>query len=43
MALNGAVSCEHGIGHVKRTFLAESLGETQLMLMRGVKATFDPN
>lgn len=42
-ALRGEVSGEHGIGHAKRAFLAESLGETQLRLMRGIKATFDPN
>lgn len=42
-ALNGAVSGEHGIGHAKRAFLAESLGETQLRLMRGIKQAFDPN
>ena len=42
-ALNGAVSGEHGIGHAKRAFLAESLGETQLRLMRGIKKAFDPN
>ncbi len=42
-ALNGAVSGEHGIGHVKRSFLLESLGERQLQLMRGIKAVFDPN
>ncbi|MBQ8953409.1 MAG: hypothetical protein IJ048_04790 [Clostridia bacterium] len=34
---------EHGIGHAKRTFLAESLGGRQLALMRGIKAAFDPN
>ena len=42
-ALNGAVSGEHGIGHAKRSFLLESLGERQLQLMRGIKAVFDPN
>lgn len=42
-ALNGAVSGEHGIGHAKREFLRESVGDTQLRLMRGIKAAFDPN
>ena len=41
--LNGAVSGEHGIGHAKREFLRESVGDTQLRLMRGIKAAFDPN
>ena len=42
-ALGGEVSGEHGIGHAKRAFLSESLGERQLALMRGIKAAFDPN
>ena len=40
--LGGEVSGEHGIGHAKRDFLYESLGETQMAIMRGVKAAFDP-
>ena len=42
-SLGGEVSGEHGIGHAKRRFLRESLGETQLALMRGIKNVFDPN
>ena len=42
-ALGGDVSGEHGIGHAKRAFLAASLGETQMRLMRGIKTAFDPN
>ncbi len=41
--LGGQVSGEHGIGHAKKRFLLESVGEDQLRLMRGVKAVFDPN
>lgn len=41
-ALGGEVSGEHGIGHAKRGFLYESLGETQMSIMRGIKAAFDP-
>ena len=41
--MGGEVSGEHGIGHAKKAFLAESVGETQLELMRGIKAVFDPN
>ncbi len=40
--LGGEVSGEHGVGHAKRAYLAQSLGETQLALMRGIKAVFDP-
>lgn len=41
--MGGEVSGEHGIGHAKRGFLAESLGEKQLALMGSIKAAFDPN
>ncbi len=41
--LGGQVSGEHGIGHAKKAFLRESLGDRQLELMRGIKAVFDPN
>ncbi len=41
--LGGQVSGEHGIGHAKKRFLLESVGEDQLRLMRGVKGVFDPN
>lgn len=41
--LRGQVSGEHGIGHAKMEYLARSLGEKQLELMRGIKKVFDPN
>ena len=41
--LGGEVSGEHGIGHAKRAYLLESMGERPLALMRGIKAAFDPN
>lgn len=41
--MDGEVSGEHGIGHAKRAFLQESVGEAQVELMRGIKAAFDPN
>ena len=41
-ALNGLVSGEHGIGHAKCDFLRKSIGDTQIRLMRGIKAAFDP-
>jgi glycolate oxidase len=40
--LGGEVSGEHGIGHAKKDFLEESVGKTQIALMRGIKAVFDP-
>ena len=42
-ALSGEVSGEHGIGHAKKAFLRDSVGEKQIALMRGIKAVFDPN
>ena len=41
--MGGAVSGEHGIGHAKRGYLLQSLGERQIELMRGIKKVFDPN
>ena len=41
--MGGEVSGEHGIGHAKRGYLRESVGERRLALMRGIKAAFDPN
>ena len=41
--LGGQVSGEHGIGFAKKEFLAESLGEVSMALLRNIKAAFDPN
>lgn len=40
--LGGQVSGEHGVGHAKIGFLRDSVGETAMQLMRGIKLTFDP-
>jgi len=40
--MGGQVSGEHGIGHAKRKYLAESLGDLQIELMRKIKQAFDP-
>ncbi|MDY5627485.1 MAG: FAD-binding oxidoreductase [Clostridia bacterium] len=40
--LKGEVSGEHGIGFAKKTYLARSLDETNIELMRGIKKVFDP-
>ena len=42
-SLRGEVSGEHGIGHAKKAFLQESVGDRQIALMRGIKQVFDPN
>ena len=40
--LGGQVSGEHGIGLAKRSYLAASVGDTQMRLMREIKKVFDP-
>ncbi len=40
--LEGQVSGEHGVGHAKKAYLARSVGERQMELMRGIKRVFDP-
>lgn len=41
--VGGLVSGEHGIGYAKKGYMKELLGETQINLMKGIKAVFDPN
>lgn len=38
----GFPSGEHGIGYIKRKYLINQLGDTQINLMRGIKKVFDP-
>ncbi|MDD2430685.1 MAG: FAD-linked oxidase C-terminal domain-containing protein [Firmicutes bacterium] len=40
--LEGQVSGEHGIGFLKKTYLKESLGKTQISLQQKIKEAFDP-
>jgi glycolate oxidase len=40
--LKGQVSGEHGIGFAKKPYLKESLSPELIMLMKGIKASFDP-
>ena len=42
-ACGGLVSGEHGIGSGKVKYLKESVGETNMALMEGIKRVFDPN
>lgn len=41
--LGGSVSAEHGIGLLKRPFLAYTRSADEIELMRGIKRVFDPN
>lgn len=39
----GTISAEHGIGLLKTDFLSYTRTETEIALMRGIKALFDPH
>ena len=39
----GQVSGEHAIGHAKKAYLVESIGDTAYSLMGAIKHVFDPN
>ena len=43
LKLNGTISGEHGVGIVKREFVAREIDEVTLGLMRQIKQQFDPN
>lgn len=40
--MGGLVSGEHGIGYAKKNYLRGQYGDTQIALMRRIKAAFDP-
>jgi glycolate oxidase len=42
IALGGTLTGEHGVGILKRRWLAEELGDDSFELQRGIKALFDP-
>jgi glycolate oxidase len=42
-SFGGLVSGEHGIGYAKREYMQKLLGDKQLQIMRGIKASFDPH
>ncbi|HKK14045.1 MAG TPA: FAD-linked oxidase C-terminal domain-containing protein, partial [Gammaproteobacteria bacterium] len=43
LALEGTLSGEHGVGLVKRDFVAREIDPVTLALMGRIKAQFDPN
>ena len=42
-ALGGSISAEHGVGLLKRDYLAYSRSPEEIGYMRALKASFDPN
>ncbi|MFF8290298.1 FAD-binding oxidoreductase [Streptomyces sp. NPDC016309] len=42
LELGGTITGEHGVGVLKKEWLARELGPVGLELQRGIKATFDP-
>ena len=42
VVLGGTLTGEHGVGILKRRWLADELGEDSFELQRGIKALFDP-
>jgi glycolate oxidase len=42
-SFGGLVSGEHGIGYAKKEYMKQLLGEKQINIMKGIKASFDPN
>lgn len=43
LQLEGTLSGEHGIGLIKRDYVAKELGTIEIELMRKIKSQFDPN
>jgi glycolate oxidase len=42
LALGGTITGEHGVGQLKRAWLNQQIGTTELRLMEGIRAVFDP-
>ncbi|MYV64311.1 FAD-binding oxidoreductase, partial [Streptomyces sp. SID4931] len=42
LELGGTITGEHGVGVLKKEWLARELGETGVELQRSIKAAFDP-
>ncbi|WP_280504026.1 FAD-linked oxidase C-terminal domain-containing protein, partial [Nocardia farcinica] len=42
LRLGGTLTGEHGVGVLKRPWLADDLGDTALELHRSLKSVFDP-
>ena len=43
LSLGGQLTAEHGIGATRRQYLPLAVGDTQVEIMRRIKAAFDPH
>lgn len=43
VALNGSMSAEHGVGQQKMSFFNSTRSQSEILLMKSIKKTFDPN
>ena len=43
LKLGGTLSGEHGVGIMKRDYIAQEIGVNEIGLMRRIKKQFDPN
>ncbi|MEO0059839.1 MAG: hypothetical protein RLZZ312_1486 [Bacteroidota bacterium] len=43
VSLKGTISGEHGIGYVQKNYMDIAFSKTELLLMQGIKNTFDSN
>ncbi len=43
VALNGSMSAEHGVGQQKISFFNSTRSQSEILLMKSIKKTFDPN
>jgi alkyldihydroxyacetonephosphate synthase len=42
MKHGGSISHHHGVGKLRKKFLVKSIGETGVNMIKGLKATIDP-
>lgn len=43
MKHGGSISHHHGVGKLRKKFLANSIGETGVNMLKGLKQTIDPS
>jgi alkyldihydroxyacetonephosphate synthase len=43
MKYGGSISHHHGVGKLRKKFLTDSIGETGVAMIKGLKQTIDPS